>query len=82
MEQEIEILMQYEKADFNKRLHLFLEFPDLRRSFQEMELKDLVAQKASKSLGEHNKKGRWFQLLSFIVTGIETCCNLLRLFPV
>ena len=74
MEQEIEILMQYEKADFNKRLHLFLEFPDLRRAFQEMDLKDLVVHRASKSLGEQHKMGKWFQLLSFIgrIKGIET----------
>jgi hypothetical protein len=74
MEQEIEILIQYEKADFNKRLYLFLEFPDLRRSFQEMDIKHWVGQRASKSLGKQHKMGGWFQLLSFIgrIINIET----------
>jgi len=72
MEEKIEILMQYGKADLDERLNLFLGFPDLRRAFQAVELKDVVAQRASKSLGEQNKNGNWFQLLSFIgrITGI------------
>ena len=28
-----EILEQYTEAGINERLHLFLQFPDLRRSF-------------------------------------------------
>jgi len=35
-----EILSEYEKGDMNKRLHLFLQFRDLRREFLEIELKD------------------------------------------
>ena len=30
MEREIDILIQYGEADINKKLHLFLQFPDLR----------------------------------------------------
>jgi hypothetical protein len=41
-----EILKQYTEACINERLHLFLQFPDLRRSFQEIDRKDLVYQKA------------------------------------
>jgi hypothetical protein len=63
MEKELEILIQYTQADFFKRMHMFLQFPDLRGSFQEIDLKDLAVQKAS-SAKEHNKrKCSW--LLSF-----------------
>lgn len=34
---ENEILTEYQQADFNRRLHLFLEFPDLRTKFTEIE---------------------------------------------
>jgi hypothetical protein len=44
MEQEIDILVQYGEADINKKLHLFLQFPDLRRAFQEIERKNAAAQ--------------------------------------
>jgi hypothetical protein len=66
MEQKIEVLLQYEEADFNERLHLFLGFPDMRRVFQEIERKDLVAQMASKSLGEEHRKGRYSRILSLL----------------
>jgi hypothetical protein len=35
-----DILLEYEKGDMNKRLHLFLQFRDLRKDFQEIELKE------------------------------------------
>jgi hypothetical protein len=66
MEQKIELLLQYEEADFNKRLHLFLGFPEMRWAFQEIERKDLVAQMASKSLGEEHKKGGCSCFLSLL----------------
>jgi hypothetical protein len=66
VEEEIEILIQYGEADTNRRLHFFLEFPDLRSSFQEIERKDLTAQIASRSLcGRHNKGNR-SQLLTLL----------------
>jgi hypothetical protein len=37
MEQAREILRQYAQADFSKRIHLFLQFPGLRDTFQEIE---------------------------------------------
>ena len=37
-----EILRQYTEARINERLHLFLQFPDLRTSFQEIDRKDLA----------------------------------------
>jgi hypothetical protein len=59
MEQEIDILIQYGEADINKKLHLFLQFPDLRGAFQEIERKDLAAQMESRFLcEEHIKIGR------------------------
>jgi hypothetical protein len=45
MEQEIDILIQYGEADINKKLHLFLQFPDLRNAFQEIDRKNAAAQK-------------------------------------
>jgi hypothetical protein len=72
MEEKMERLMQYGQADPDERLNLFMGFPDLRRAFQEMELKELVAQKASKSLSEPHKKGKWLQILLFIGRIIRT----------
>ena len=40
-----EILKQYTEARINERLNLFLQFPDLRRSFQEIDRKDLAFKK-------------------------------------
>ena len=37
MEQAREILRQYAQADFSKRIYLFLQFPGLRDTFQEIE---------------------------------------------
>jgi hypothetical protein len=42
VEQEIDILIQYGEAAMSKRLHLFLQFPDLRKGFQEIERKHLA----------------------------------------
>jgi hypothetical protein len=53
-----EILKQYIEARINERLHLFLQFPDLRRSFQEIDRKDLAFQKASISLREGHSKAK------------------------
>jgi hypothetical protein len=84
MEEKIDILIQYGKADLDERLNLFLEFPDLRRSFQGIELRDRAAQTAFQSSGRKHNKGRYSRRPSFIgrITDIETWCNLLRLFPV
>jgi len=54
-----EILKQYTEACINERLHLFLQFPDLRRSFQEIDRKDLAYHKVSKSLGEEHNKAKY-----------------------
>jgi len=60
MQQEIDILIQYGKADMGKKLHLFLQFPDLRSGFQEIERKNVAFQTGFKSLPEDQKsaKGR------------------------
>jgi len=60
VEKEIDILIQYGEADINKKLHLFLQFPDLRSGFQEIERKNLAFQTGFKSLLEEQKsaKGR------------------------
>jgi hypothetical protein len=54
-----EILKQYTEARINERLHLFLQFPDLRRSFQEIDRKDLAFQKAPMSLREEHNKAKY-----------------------
>ncbi len=64
MEKEIEILMQYAQADPFMRMHMFLQFPDLRDSFQEIDRKDLAAQKGSLAKEYHKRKCSW--LLSFL----------------
>ncbi|OGP74816.1 MAG: hypothetical protein A2V86_16090 [Deltaproteobacteria bacterium RBG_16_49_23] len=51
-----EILKQYTEARINERLHLFLQFPDLRRSFQEIDRKDLAFRKEFMSLREECTK--------------------------
>jgi hypothetical protein len=58
VEEEIEILIRYGEADTNRRLHFFLEFPDLRSGFQEIERKDLTAQIASRSLCGRRNRGK------------------------
>ena len=51
-----EILKRYTEARIGERLHLFLQFPDLRESFQEIDSKELAHHKTSRSLrDEHNK---------------------------
>jgi hypothetical protein len=54
-----EILRQYTEAGINERLHLFLQFPDLRRSFQEIDRKDLAFQKVSTSLREEHDNAKY-----------------------
>jgi len=55
MEQKMDILIQYGEADINKKLHLFLQFPDLRSGFQEIDRKNLAFQTGFKSLLEDQK---------------------------
>jgi hypothetical protein len=54
-----EILRQYTEARINERLHLFLQFPDLRGSFQEIDRKDLAYHKAPMSLREEHDKAKY-----------------------
>jgi hypothetical protein len=58
MEQEINILIQYGEADINKKLHLFLQFPDLRSGFQKIERKNLAFQTGFKSSLEEEKNAK------------------------
>ena len=54
-----EILNRYTEACIGERLHLFLQFPDLRESFQEIDTKELAHHKASRSLREEHKKVKY-----------------------
>jgi hypothetical protein len=58
VEEKIEILVRYGEADPNRRLHFFLDFPDLRSAFQDIERKDLAAQIVSRSLCGRRNKGK------------------------
>ncbi len=58
------MLVQYARADSFMRMHLFLQFPDLRHSFQEIDRKDLAAQKASSTEEHHRERRSW--LLSLL----------------
>ena len=63
-EERGEMLVQYAQADSFMRMHLFLQFPDLRHSFQEIDRKDLAPQRASSTEEHHERKCSW--LLSFL----------------
>jgi hypothetical protein len=63
MKKEVEMLTRYTQADFFRRMHMFLEFPGLRGSFQEIDRKDLAAQKAFSTKQHNRRKCSW--LLSF-----------------
>jgi hypothetical protein len=54
-----EILKRYTEARIGERLHLFLQFPDLRESFQEIDRKDLAYPKVSPSLGEEHDEAKY-----------------------
>jgi len=54
-----EILNRYTEARIGERLHLFLQFPDLRESFQEIDRKDLAYQNVSRSLREEHDKAKY-----------------------
>ena len=80
-----EILRQYTEARIKERLHLFLQFPELRRSFQEIDRKDLAFQKAPMSLREeHNKTKYSLQLLPlrgayrWIISPLSCCGSQFR----
>jgi hypothetical protein len=45
MDKTIEILKQYRQADSYERTCLFLQFPDLRDVFQDIELKNPAVEK-------------------------------------
>jgi len=54
-----EIIRRYTEARIGERLHLFLQFPDLRESFQEIDCKDLVYHKVSRSLRKEHDKAKY-----------------------
>ena len=71
MEKEIEILLQYTQADSFRRMHMFLQSPDLRNVFQEIERKGLGAQRAPMSSAKQHHKRRCSRLASFLSRIIE-----------
>ena len=79
-----EILKRYTEARIGERLHLFLQFPDLRRSFQEIDRKDLAYHKVSPSLREEHDKAKYslhfllFRKACHRITEIRILKNLLK----
>lgn len=57
MEQEMELLKRYKKADFSERMYLFLQHRDMRNAFQAIEFKNSAA------------KGKSFAARSWISPG-------------
>jgi len=47
MNEEIAIEARYREADENERLYLFLQYPELRISFQEIDLEEYFANRDS-----------------------------------
>ena len=43
MKEEIDFLARYKEANENERLYLFLQYPELRISFQEIDLEEYIA---------------------------------------
>jgi elongation factor P--beta-lysine ligase len=76
MEQEIEILIQYGEADIIEKLHLFLQFPELRNAFQEIERKNTAPQmgKYRTDSSAHRKSER--QVYRVGKQHSLNCCNL------
>jgi hypothetical protein len=54
-----EILKRYTEARIGERLHLFLQFPDLRESFQEIDRKDFAYHKTSRPLRKERDKAKY-----------------------
>jgi len=58
MRDEMEIINEYEEIDFFGRMHLFLQYRDLRGVFQEMEHKESKVQGLEVVLTENPAKGK------------------------
>ena len=67
MEKKIEILIQYTQANCIEKMYLFLQFPDLRNAFQEIDRKDLASPMASPSLTKQHNNGKCSRFLSLSV---------------
>ena len=76
MRQELETLLLYGEADSNKKLHLFLQYPDLRNAFQEIDRKKATAQ-----MGKYRTEScpQWKsekKIRGFLKEPNLNCCNL------
>jgi hypothetical protein len=74
MEEEIGIIAQYEDADSERRLNLYLQFSYLRSSFDEIELKESAEQEVLKHPVRQNNKEEYslFQSCLARIFGIQT----------
>jgi len=58
MKKEAEILIKYVQADFSKRMFLFLQNPDLRDAFQEIERSKFRCPNGFSYSTEHDSRER------------------------
>ncbi len=66
MKKEAEILIEYVQADFCQRVSMFLQFPDLRDDFQEIERTYLAPQIGCSASREKHGKQKCFRNLSLL----------------
>ena len=64
MEKEEKILIKYVQADFCQRMHMFLQYRDLREDFQEIDRTYLAPQMECKPSLEKHHKEKCFRDLS------------------
>jgi len=64
MKKEAEILKKYAQADFAKRMYLFLQYPDLRAAFQQIEHCKFRCPNGFSFSTERQNKERCFQNFS------------------
>jgi hypothetical protein len=64
MKKEAEILIKYVQADFCGRMYMFLQFPDLRGAFQEIDRSKLRCPAGFSYSTEEHSKEKCFRDLS------------------
>ncbi|MBA4394481.1 MAG: hypothetical protein C0407_13090 [Desulfobacca sp.] len=72
MREKMEIIREYEQNGFCERMHLFLQFRDLRDVFQEMEHKESEARKRMVASAEEPTKRKHPEFLSVLKPRQET----------
>ncbi len=66
MEKEERILIKYVQADLCQRVYMFLQFPDLRGDFQEIDRRYSAPQTGCRASPEPHPKQKCFRDVSFL----------------